>query len=58
MSLTVHGQCDQVVDGGDLTLLLGAWGDLDMEHDLNGDGYIDAADLTIILAEWGACPLP
>jgi hypothetical protein len=41
---------DGVVDGGDLGLLLAAWGTPDA--DLNGDGTTDGADLGILLSEW------
>ncbi|MCH2162191.1 MAG: hypothetical protein MK085_10005 [Phycisphaerales bacterium] len=42
------------VDGGDLSYLLGHWG---QEHaDLNGDGITDGGDLALILAYWGPCP--
>jgi len=44
------------VDGGDLGLLLAAWGTSDPEADLNGDGTVDGADLGLILAAWGPCP--
>ncbi|MHC4975152.1 MAG: M14 family metallopeptidase, partial [Planctomycetota bacterium] len=43
---------DGVVDGGDLGLLLAAWG-LPGPSDLNGDGTTDGADLGILLASWG-----
>jgi hypothetical protein len=48
---------DGDVDGGDLGLLLGAWGacpacDL-CTADLNGDCVVDGADLGILLGSWG-----
>ena len=46
---------DGIVDGSDLTTLLGQWGD-EGEGDLDGDGSIDGMDLTILLGCWGACP--
>ena len=46
---------DGVVDGGDLTYLLSAWGTGDPVVDVNNDGIIDGNDLTIILASWGPC---
>ena len=46
---------DGIVDGADLTILLGAWGTADAAADLNGDGLVDGADLTILLGAWGAC---
>ena len=45
---------DGVIDGADLTILLGDWGGA--AADLNGDGVVDGADLTILLGGWGACP--
>ena len=44
------------VDGGDLGLLLAAWGTSDPSADLNGDGTVDGADLGLLLASWGPCP--
>ena len=44
---------DGVVDGADLTILLGGWGTA--AGDLNGDGNTDGADLTILLGAWGLC---
>lgn len=46
---------DGVVDGADLTILLGAWGTNDPVADLNEDGNVDGADLTLMLGAWGAC---
>ena len=52
---------DGDVDGADLAVLLGAWGDpgcgLDepCRADLNCDGAVNAADLGILLAAWGPC---
>jgi hypothetical protein len=49
--------CDGVVDGADLLLLLSAWGECtdpdDCPADLDGDGVVDGADLLILLANWG-----
>ena len=42
---------DGVVDGADLTLLLGGWGS--GEYDLDGDGLVTGADLTFLLSAWG-----
>ena len=47
---------DGVVDGEELTYLLGTWGTDDPVADVNDDGIVDGNDLTIILAGWGACP--
>lgn len=50
---------DFVVQGADLTILLGQWGDCfdssDCSADLDGDGFVDGADLTLMLGAWGSC---
>lgn len=46
---------DGSVGGGDLTVLLSAWGDAGGASDLDGDGNVGASDLTAILAAWGDC---
>jgi len=46
---------DLVVDGADLGILLGAWGEA--LGDLNGDGTTDGADLGLMLGQWGDCVL-
>ena len=46
---------DDVVNGADLTLVLGAWGSDDATADLNDDGTVNGADLTLLLGAWGAC---
>ena len=46
---------DGVVDGYELTHVLGAWGTDDSVADVNDDGIVDGADLTDILASWGQC---
>ena len=47
---------DGRVDGGDLGLLLAAWGTNDPAADLNEDGDVNGADLGLLLASWGVCP--
>lgn len=49
---------DGIVDGADLTLLLGAWGDVcdGCPEDLSGDGMVDGADLTLLLGDWTLLP--
>ena len=42
------------VDGGDLSYLLGNWGQ--EAADVNGDGTTDGGDLAMLLAYWGPCP--
>ena len=59
--LSAHGQCasdlDQsgLVGGGDLAVLLGAWGPCASPciADLDGDETVDGADLSRLLADWG-----
>jgi hypothetical protein len=46
---------DGVVDGVDLTFVLGAWGALGSHvADLDGDGEVAGEDLAVVLAAWGA----
>lgn len=45
---------DLTVAGGDLSLLLSAWGT--SGSDISGDGTCDGADLSILLGAWGPCP--
>ncbi|MAC75485.1 MAG: hypothetical protein CMJ22_07890 [Phycisphaerae bacterium] len=45
---------DGIVNGGDIGLLLAAWGTINA--DLDGDGTTGGADLGLILAAWGPCP--
>jgi|GEM_PF-367314 len=45
---------DNVTNGADLAIVLGAWGT--SGGDLNGNGNTDGADLAIILGAWGNCP--
>ena len=48
---------DGSVNGGDLGILLGAWGACSgCAADLNQDGVVNGADLGVMLAAWGACP--
>ncbi len=44
---------DGVIDGVDLSIMLGAWGG--SGADLDGNGTTNAADLSILLGGWGAC---
>ncbi|MFG0274851.1 MAG: hypothetical protein ACF8QF_07330 [Phycisphaerales bacterium] len=43
------------IDGADLGLLLGNWGQPGAT-DLNGSGATDGADLGLLLGAWGPCP--
>ena len=45
--------CDQVVDGQDLGILLSKWGTRSSAVDLNGDCEIGGGDLGMMLATWG-----
>jgi endo-1,4-beta-xylanase len=47
---------DGIIDGADLSLLLGGWGTSSARIDLDSNGTIDGADLAILLAAWGSCP--
>lgn len=48
---------DEVVDGGDIAVILGSWGpcpcDQNCPADLNLDFEVNGADIAIILGEWG-----
>lgn len=48
--------CDGVVNGADLGMLLSAWGPCanpdDCEEDLDGDGVVNGADLGVLLSNW------
>jgi hypothetical protein len=46
---------DGIVDGADLSILLGAWGDADGPADIDGSGLVDGADLAALLGDWGPC---
>ena len=43
---------DGLVDGADLGILLGAWGQSGGAADLNDDGTVDGADLGLLLSNW------
>lgn len=43
------------VNGADLSLLLGNWGNAGT-GDLDGNGTVNGADLALLLGAWGACP--
>ena len=47
---------DGVVNGIDISLILGYWGRDVPEYDMDGSGLIDGADLATILGWWGPCP--
>ena len=49
---------DNAVNGIDLGVLLGQWGEVTQYTvtDFNGDGAVDGLDLGTLLAAWGPCP--
>jgi hypothetical protein len=49
---------DGLVNGGDLGVLLSAWGIAlpSGAGDVNHDGMVDATDLSMVLGSWGSCP--
>ena len=49
---------DGVVNGGDLGVVLAAWGAAGSNGagDVNRDGFVNANDLAAVLASWGTCP--
>ena len=49
---------DKVVNGGDVGLLISAWGTDGSSvpgSDADGDGTVGGADLTYVLSRWGPC---
>jgi len=49
---------DGVVNGADISVLLGYWGlsGKNVVGDLTGDGTVNGADLSVLLGSWGPCP--
>ena len=47
---------DGVVDGVDVSLVLGWWGRSHQGYDADGSGSVDGADLAYVLGNWGPCP--
>ena len=47
---------DGIVDGADLSALLGAWGTSGGPADIDHSGLVDGADLAALLGYWGPCP--
>jgi hypothetical protein len=50
--------CDGIVNGADLGLLLsswGSWGGSGVFADITGDGNVNGADLGLLLSAWGPC---
>jgi len=51
---------DGSVNGGDITVLLGNWGECESTPclgDLTCDGEVGGADLALVIGNWGACPV-
>jgi hypothetical protein len=46
---------NQVVDGGDLALVLAAWNTSGAQADLDQSSFVDGADLALVLSQWGVC---
>ncbi|MBC03911.1 MAG: hypothetical protein CMJ34_11515 [Phycisphaerae bacterium] len=46
---------DGSVNGGDLGVFLGSWGESPCDLDLNGDGVCNGGDLGVLLGAWGPC---
>ena len=46
---------DGIVDGADLSALLGDWNQAGSAADIDGDGLVDGFDLTLLLGSWGLC---
>jgi hypothetical protein len=48
---------NQIIDGGDLGVLLSEWGAIQSttRSDLNGDNVVNGADLGLLLTNWGPC---
>jgi len=46
---------DGIIGGGDLAILLGAWGTSDPVLDLDGNGVVAGGDLAVVLGAWGDC---
>ncbi|MFO0963143.1 MAG: hypothetical protein U0625_09590 [Phycisphaerales bacterium] len=46
---------DGMVNGADIGLLLGNWGNSGV-GDVTGDGIVNGADIGALLGAWGACP--
>ena len=46
---------DEVIDGQDLTTMLGRWGTANIAADINQDGIVDGEDMAIQLSNWGQC---
>ena len=47
---------NRVVDGTDISRVLGWWGSANADADVDGNGVVDGGDLSTVLGAWGACP--
>ena len=46
---------DGFVNGAALTILLGAWGEVKPQIDLDGDNVVDVTDILQVIAKYGPC---
>lgn len=47
--------CDGIVNGADLGLLLGVWNATSGAADIDGSGLVNGADIGMLLGAWGPC---
>ena len=52
---TADLDCDGIVGGPDLAIVIANWNNDDPSADIAGTGIVDAADLALVLGYWGAC---
>jgi hypothetical protein len=47
-----------LVDGGDIALLLTAWGSSGkgLSADIDANGFVNGGDMGVLLSSWGVCP--
>jgi hypothetical protein len=47
--------CNGIVGGPDLAIVLANWNSADPTADIDGSGLVDAVDLAQVLGKWGLC---
>ena len=47
---------DGVVDGVDISMVVGHWGQSHPVYDIDGSGAVDGMELATVLGWWGSCP--
>lgn len=52
---TADLDCNGIVGGPDLSIVLANWNSADPTADIDGSGLVDAADLAQVLGKWGFC---